>query len=59
PNLWHPRKDNYFQIDEMPALGTGKLDLKQLKTIAQERVASKHLTPSRKKQGVATTEEEQ
>jgi acyl-[acyl-carrier-protein]-phospholipid O-acyltransferase/long-chain-fatty-acid--[acyl-carrier-protein] ligase len=38
PNLWHPRKDNYFRIDEMPALGSGKLDLKQLKTIATERV---------------------
>lgn len=41
PNLWHPRKDNYFQIDEMPALGTGKLDMKQLKTIAAERVETK------------------
>ncbi|MCK4564965.1 MAG: AMP-binding protein, partial [Verrucomicrobia bacterium] len=41
PNLWHPRKDNYFQIDEMPALGSGKLDMKQLKTIAAERVETK------------------
>ena len=38
PNLWHPRKDNYFQIEEMPALGSGKFDLKQLKTMANERV---------------------
>lgn len=41
PNLWHPRRDNYFQIDEMPALGSGKLDMKQLKTIATERVEAK------------------
>jgi acyl-[acyl-carrier-protein]-phospholipid O-acyltransferase/long-chain-fatty-acid--[acyl-carrier-protein] ligase len=41
PNLWHPRKDNYFQIDEMPALGSGKLDMKQLKTIATEQVDGK------------------
>ncbi len=41
PNLWHPRKDNYFLIDEMPALGSGKLDMKQLKTIAAERLATK------------------
>ena len=41
PNLWHPRKDNYFQIEEMPALGTGKLDMKQLKIIAMERVEAK------------------
>ncbi|VGO15839.1 Bifunctional protein Aas [Pontiella desulfatans] len=41
PNLWHPRKDNYFQIEEMPALGSGKLDMKQLKTMAAELVATK------------------
>ncbi|VGO19898.1 acyl-[ACP]--phospholipid O-acyltransferase [Pontiella sulfatireligans] len=41
PNLWHPRKDNYFQIDEMPALGAGKIDMKQLKTIAKEKVEGK------------------
>jgi acyl-[acyl-carrier-protein]-phospholipid O-acyltransferase/long-chain-fatty-acid--[acyl-carrier-protein] ligase len=41
PNLWHPRRDNYFLIDEMPALGSGKLDMKQLKTIAQQLVAAK------------------
>ncbi len=41
PNLWHPRKENYFLIDEMPALGSGKLDMKKLKTIATERVAAK------------------
>jgi acyl-[acyl-carrier-protein]-phospholipid O-acyltransferase/long-chain-fatty-acid--[acyl-carrier-protein] ligase len=41
PNLWHPRKDNFFRIDEMPALGSGKLDMKQLKTLAKERVEAK------------------
>lgn len=41
PNLWHPRKDNYFQIEEMPALGTGKMDMKQLKEMAQQRVEEK------------------
>lgn len=41
PNLWHPRRDNYFLIDEMPALGSGKLDIKQLKNIAMERVEGK------------------
>ena len=48
PNLWHPKKDNYFQILKMPALGSGKLDMKQLKTIAAELVEAKssvgHLT---------------
>lgn len=41
PNLWHPRRDNYFQIDEMPTLGSGKLDMKQLKTIAADLVGNK------------------
>lgn len=41
PNLWHPRKDNYFKIDEMPALGSGKLDMKQLRIIAAELVEAK------------------
>jgi len=38
PNLWHPRKDNYFRIEEMPTLGSGKLDMKALKTIAMEKI---------------------
>jgi acyl-[acyl-carrier-protein]-phospholipid O-acyltransferase/long-chain-fatty-acid--[acyl-carrier-protein] ligase len=41
PNLWHPRKDNYFRIEEMPVLGSGKFDLKKLKAIAKEHVAAK------------------
>jgi acyl-[acyl-carrier-protein]-phospholipid O-acyltransferase/long-chain-fatty-acid--[acyl-carrier-protein] ligase len=41
PNLWHPRKDNYFLIEEMPTLGSGKFDLKQLKTIAADLAEKK------------------
>jgi len=40
PNLWHPRKNNYFQIEEMPTLGSGKLDMKALKTIAMQKIDS-------------------
>ncbi len=40
PNLWHPHHGNYFLIDEMPALGSGKLDMKQLKILARELVES-------------------
>ncbi len=28
PNLWKPRRECYLRIDELPMLGTGKLDLK-------------------------------
>ena len=31
PNLWKPGNDSYFQIDALPMLGSGKLDLKGLK----------------------------
>ena len=38
PNLWKPKKDNYVEIEEMPTLGSGKLDLKHLKVIARDFV---------------------
>jgi acyl-[acyl-carrier-protein]-phospholipid O-acyltransferase/long-chain-fatty-acid--[acyl-carrier-protein] ligase len=38
PNLWVPDKENFYQIDEIPVLGTGKLDLQAVKLMAEERV---------------------
>ncbi len=38
PNLWKPKRDNYIQIEKIPTLGTGKLDLKAIKEIAREFV---------------------
>ena len=35
PKLWIPRKDAFKQIDELPLLGSGKLDLKGIKKMAQ------------------------
>ena len=37
PNLWIPSADSFCQIDEIPVLGTGKLDLKGMKQLALER----------------------
>lgn len=37
PNLWIPAPDSFCQIDEVPVLGTGKLDLRALKELALER----------------------
>ena len=34
PNLWKPAADAYIHIEELPLLGSGKLDLKKLKEIA-------------------------
>jgi acyl-[acyl-carrier-protein]-phospholipid O-acyltransferase / long-chain-fatty-acid--[acyl-carrier-protein] ligase len=34
PNLWKPGRDCYIEVECLPILGSGKLDLKQLKEIA-------------------------
>ncbi|MGA9117537.1 MAG: acyl-[ACP]--phospholipid O-acyltransferase [Bacteroidota bacterium] len=34
PNLWIPRPDQFFHIEKLPYLGTGKLDLKRVKELA-------------------------
>jgi acyl-[acyl-carrier-protein]-phospholipid O-acyltransferase/long-chain-fatty-acid--[acyl-carrier-protein] ligase len=36
PNLWKPRRENYIKIESMPALGSGKLDVAQLRKIAEQ-----------------------
>jgi acyl-[acyl-carrier-protein]-phospholipid O-acyltransferase/long-chain-fatty-acid--[acyl-carrier-protein] ligase len=36
PNLWIPSPDSFVEVDELPVLGTGKLDLKALKERALE-----------------------
>ncbi len=38
PNLWKPKRDNFVQIDTIPTLGSGKLDLKAVREIAREFV---------------------
>lgn len=34
PNLWKPGRDSYIEVESLPILGSGKLDLKQLREIA-------------------------
>ena len=36
PNLWKPRADQFFRVDNFPLLGTGKLDLRKVKEAAQK-----------------------
>ena len=33
PNNWKPRSNLFFKVDTLPYLGTGKLDLKQIKMV--------------------------
>ena len=34
PNLWKPRADQFFRVEQFPLLGTGKLDLRKVKELA-------------------------
>jgi acyl-[acyl-carrier-protein]-phospholipid O-acyltransferase / long-chain-fatty-acid--[acyl-carrier-protein] ligase len=35
PALWKPRPDQFIYVEKLPYLGTGKLDLRKLREIAQ------------------------
>ncbi len=37
PNLWKPRADQFFHIEALPYLGTGKLDLRKVRDLATSR----------------------
>jgi acyl-[acyl-carrier-protein]-phospholipid O-acyltransferase/long-chain-fatty-acid--[acyl-carrier-protein] ligase len=39
PNLWKPRPDQFFHVDTLPYLGTGKLDLRRVRETATQRSA--------------------
>jgi acyl-[acyl-carrier-protein]-phospholipid O-acyltransferase/long-chain-fatty-acid--[acyl-carrier-protein] ligase len=41
PNLWLPSADSFFEVEQIPVLGTGKLDLRGIKQAALECVGSK------------------
>ena len=36
PNLWIPRPNQFFRIEALPTLGTGKLDLRRARELAQK-----------------------
>ena len=35
PNLWKPRPDQFFRVEAFPLLGSGKLDLRKVREMAQ------------------------
>ncbi len=41
PNLFIPRKDAFLKVDHIPVLGTGKVDLRELKRVACEHFAAR------------------
>ena len=40
PKLWVPKRENVYQVDALPTLGTGKLDLVGVKAKAQQLAAA-------------------
>lgn len=42
PNLYIPPRPNFIKVDALPMLGTGKMDLRSLKRIAMERLATEY-----------------
>lgn len=39
PRLWIPSADAFLQVEALPVLGTGKIDLRRLRQVAQEALA--------------------
>jgi acyl-[acyl-carrier-protein]-phospholipid O-acyltransferase / long-chain-fatty-acid--[acyl-carrier-protein] ligase len=42
PNLWVPRSNQFFRVDELPHLGTGKLDLRRIRDLAVQYSPPEH-----------------
>jgi acyl-[acyl-carrier-protein]-phospholipid O-acyltransferase/long-chain-fatty-acid--[acyl-carrier-protein] ligase len=40
PNIWIPSPDSFCQVDEIPVLGSGKLDLRAIKDLALKKFAA-------------------
>ena len=36
PNIWKPRPDQFYQVEKFPYLGTGKLDLREVRNTAEK-----------------------
>jgi len=42
PNLWIPKRENFYSIETIPYLGTGKTDLRRARAIALEHAARRN-----------------
>lgn len=41
PNLWKPKRDQFVRVESLPVLGTGKTDLRKVKTMAAAAEATR------------------
>jgi len=39
PNLWAPKANQFYKVEALPLLGTGKLDLRRIREMAQRMAA--------------------
>ena len=46
PNIWVPAADSFIEVESIPLLGSGKLDLKAVKEMALELCEGKKLQPA-------------
>ena len=40
PNIWIPSSDSFLEVQEIPLLGTGKMDLKAVNQVATDHFGS-------------------
>ena len=43
PNLWKPRAERFVYVEAFPYLGTGKLDLRRIREMAEQAIAAESL----------------
>ena len=41
PNLWVPRRNQFFHVDTLPRLASGKMDLRTIRELALQFTAEK------------------
>jgi acyl-[acyl-carrier-protein]-phospholipid O-acyltransferase/long-chain-fatty-acid--[acyl-carrier-protein] ligase len=54
PRLWLPKRENIYQIDSLPSLGSGKLDLRAVRTKAQQMSEASEYPKGAEKIGFAS-----
>jgi acyl-[acyl-carrier-protein]-phospholipid O-acyltransferase / long-chain-fatty-acid--[acyl-carrier-protein] ligase len=42
PKLWIPKRENLYPVESLPLLGSGKIDLRRIKVMAEERARKPH-----------------
>ena len=45
PNLWKPKAEAFVRVEAFPVLGTGKLDLRKVKEVAQASASAPREAP--------------